>query len=400
MGPHHRHNTSRRSFLWGAGAVGTTRDDGAETIDAFRASAPTVRTSFDAVSAVRCNPVSSAVGRPARRRRRAMYASAVWALALASCAGTDTTTPVDVVITATREPATTTTAIPAAEVATPPAEAAFPITLDSALGPVVIESEPERIIATGSQVDLDSLVALGIDPVAAGTFFGSVAPWQAEALGDSLLFDVNELSVEVLAALEPDLVIGPLDEIEPVRDVLAQLAPVLAVDTGLPWQDNFTLIAAAVGRSDVATRYLADLETLVAEQRALDDGTGQPSLSAFTVSPIGEVLTLGRRSAIGEAAMLLGIARVDGQDIDEEFTALSAERVGELEGDVVAVYVSPFLEAQYDEFRAGPLFASLPAVTEGRVVELSDAHWFFATPITVRLAVERMSSDVIAPVRG
>ncbi|MEM9749256.1 MAG: iron-siderophore ABC transporter substrate-binding protein [Actinomycetota bacterium] len=280
------------------------------------------------------------------------------------------------------------------------AGADFPRTVVDAGGPVEIPARPERIIATGAQVDLDSLVVLGIDPVGAGTFFGAPPPWVADAVDDAVLFDVNETNLEQVASLDPDLVLGPADVLEPVADELRQIAPTLLLDTATPWRQNLELIADATGREDDADEFLDDFDLLVEEMRAAAAPFAETTISAITVGPDGSVLALAARSATGEALELLGVPRADGQDADVEFVPVAEELLGDLDADVIFVWHSAFLAPQWEELQASPVWQSIPAVADGRVVVSTDERWFFATPQAVRLSVEALISDVLEPGTG
>jgi iron complex transport system substrate-binding protein len=292
-------------------------------------------------------------------------------------------------------------ATPATEAASPPTTVqVFPRTVVDADGEVVIPARPKRVIATGSQVDLDSLVVLGIEPVAAGTFFGQPPAWLADAIGDAVLFDVNTVSLEQIAGLDPDLIVGPADELDELAGTLRAIAPTVLLDTRTSWRTNFELIAEATGREEQAEAFLADFDDVVDDTRQLVEPYGDLKVSAFTIGPDGKVLILGDRSSTGEALTLAGLERVEGQDVDAEFVPLSDELISDLDGDVIFVYHSPFLVSQWETFSSSSIWQSIPAVAEGRVVVSTDDRWFFATPQAVRLAVESLVPDVLEPAAG
>ncbi|MEM9516821.1 MAG: ABC transporter substrate-binding protein [Actinomycetota bacterium] len=341
-------------------------------------------------------------------RRTVLGLSAALAMMSAACGSSDgvsepsatsatTTTIVRSTSPATSSPANTTAPQtsgdePPTTTTTPPP---YPRTVTDVDGDVEIPSRPERIIATGSQVDLDSLLVLDIAPVAAGTFFGEPPSWVGDALDGAVLFDVNDTNLEQVAGLAPDLIIGPADVLEPLADPLRQIAPTLLIDTAAPWRENLDLIARATGREERAAAFLATLDDTVDEALIDNELYRDLEVSGVTVGPDGGVLVLAGRSALGEALRLVGVPRVAGQDADAEFIPVSEELLGELDGDVIVVWHSPFLEAQWQDLSASPVWQSLPAVAEGRVVVTTDAQWFFATPESVRLAVAGVA-DLLA----
>lgn len=157
-------------------------------------------------------------------------------------------------------------------------KAAFPVTIEHKYGETTIESEPERVASVGFN-EQDTLLALGITPVAVREWFGdkphATWEWAQDELGDAepTVLSVGELDMEKIAALEPDLILGTFSGITKDQyERLSQIAPVVAqpkgyVDFGVPWQDQTRIIARAVGRQDRADELISDLESRLASVR-------------------------------------------------------------------------------------------------------------------------------------
>jgi iron complex transport system substrate-binding protein len=128
----------------------------------------------------------------------------------------------------------------AAQDATPaatPAVAAsvFPVTIVHALGETTVPERPERILSTDMNEAVDSLLAIGLQPVyygLSGVYIDGVPVWVTEAgLDPGIPFHRIarfEIDVERVAAMQPDLILGPWLE-EPLYDLLAGIAPTLVV---------------------------------------------------------------------------------------------------------------------------------------------------------------------------
>src|SRR3712207_2257074 len=84
---------------------------------------------------------------------------------------------------------------------------AFPVTVETAFGPVEVAEEPQRVVALGWS-DAETALALGVQPVGASDWlaFGGegVGPW-AEGLYDEApeIIETLEPSLEAIAALDP-----------------------------------------------------------------------------------------------------------------------------------------------------------------------------------------------------
>lgn len=159
-----------------------------------------------------------------------------------------------------------------------PADAAFPVTIEHAFGSTTIESEPQRIVSLGF-TDHDVLLALGVEPIAIRAWYGDyeyVWPWAEAALGDLQpeVIPSGDLSIEQIAALDPDLIIGLQIGLEAGDyDLLSRIAPTVAQsggypNWGTPWQVNTITMGQAVGKADEAAALVADVEGQFAAARA------------------------------------------------------------------------------------------------------------------------------------
>lgn len=160
----------------------------------------------------------------------------------------------------------------------PSSAGAYPVTIDHAYGSARIADAPERAVSVG-YTDHDTMLALGVKPVAVREFFGeqpeATWPWAQDELGDAkpAVLPVGELNFERVASLRPDLIVGlssGMTEDEYKR--LSQMAPTVArpaqyVDYGVPWQDQTRVIGRALGRSAQAEKLVTDLEGRFAATR-------------------------------------------------------------------------------------------------------------------------------------
>jgi iron complex transport system substrate-binding protein len=187
--------------------------------------------------------------------------------AIAACGGDDDSTSTTAAATDTTTTAETTTA----SASTAPA-AAFPVTVEHALGTTVIDAEPQRVVTVG-YTEQDTLLALGVIPVGVTDWYGDqpygVWPWAQEALGDAqptLLSASDGFEYERIAALEPDLIIGTNAGIDAESyGKLTAIAPTIAhpKDAALyfsPWKDQDRLIGRALGREAEVEALIADIE--------------------------------------------------------------------------------------------------------------------------------------------
>lgn len=120
-------------------------------------------------------------------------------------------------------------------------DAAFPITLEHALGTVTIPAEPQRVVALIDR-DADTVLALGVQPVGIRSnynFDAGVGPWAEPLLTtEPAVWKGRELNFEAIAAADPDLIVFATsggDAAEYER--LSQIAPTIALPRGAnPWE--------------------------------------------------------------------------------------------------------------------------------------------------------------------
>ena len=136
-----------------------------------------------------------------------------------------------------------------------------------AYGETVLPGPAKRVVSLGYTTQ-DPLLALGVAPIAVRKWFGDmpygVWPWAQPLLGDvkPALIE-GEVSIEIVASLAPDLIVGIGSAISKDEyDVLSQIAPVLmhAPDKqtyGTQWDEMTRTIGRAVGKTARAEELIA-----------------------------------------------------------------------------------------------------------------------------------------------
>ncbi len=142
-------------------------------------------------------------------------------------------------------------------------------------GTLALDAVPERVVTTSDETT-ELAVALGLQPVGVGSTRVSGATDEerfaryyipAERLGDPAYVGGEELDLEAVAALEPDLVLHGVDD--EVADALAGIAPTAVLDVQEPgaWQEAVVALGGATGRQERAERLVEDYEALVLRAR-------------------------------------------------------------------------------------------------------------------------------------
>lgn len=334
----------------------------------------------------------------ARARRTVVAAStAALVLALAACGSSDDS---DSTAEATASGSTDSTQ----------SADAFPVTIDGALGETVIEEAPERVVTLGWGAG-DIAVSLGVVPVGvevdawAGDDDG-YQPWFREAVeaeGAELPETITmypELDVEAIIALEPDLILAPQSGIDQATfDQLSEFTDVVAYPEG-PWitpiDEQITIAATALGKSDQAQELIDGIDTTLAEAGAAHPEFKDKTVAYVASQELGslEVYVPGdpRIDTILGLGFTLAPSVADLEAPAGLFTApFGLENSDKLSDvDVLFTWFNDTDEQAATE--AQPLFASIPAFASGAYVPMVDRQLGMAvtvgTPLSVPWAID------------
>lgn len=254
---------------------------------------------------------------------------------------------------------------------------AFPRTVRHASGTTEIAEQPKRVVVLDTG-ELDDVLALGITPVGMVTTEGAhpVPSYLADQVKDvDTVGTINELDLEAIAELEPDLILGSQLRADTLHEELESIAPtVFSIRPGFPWKENFMLVGEALGMENKATDVLNDYAKATDE---LDEAVdGNPTISLVRFMP--ERLRLyGNKSLIGVILDDAGLARPEPQDIAELAVEISPENLDQAGGDYVfyTSYGDPEATGETAAL-SGSQWSGMPAVKDDRAFRVEDDIWF------------------------
>ncbi|MFF3855123.1 ABC transporter substrate-binding protein [Micromonospora sp. NPDC002575] len=252
-----------------------------------------------------------------------------------------------------------------------------------AMGTTKVPAEPKRVVVLDTD-KIDTALSLGVTPVGAATA-GEARSWPTY-FGEDKLAGIKEVGVltepdlEAINALKPDLILGSKFRQEKFYDELAAIAPtVFTEQVGITWKENFLLDGQALGKEQQAKDLLAAYE-----KRAKDFGAKLGDAADRTVSIVrfipGAIRVYGPDSFSGIVVGDTGLGRPERQQLagkeDKRFDLVSAERVNEVDADVI--FVTAYGEkaaAEQATVTGGTLWKGLSAVKAGRAHVVSDETW-------------------------
>lgn len=253
----------------------------------------------------------------------------------------------------------------------------FPRTITHAAGTTEIKQRPQRIVVLESG-ELDAVVSLGLTPVGMTTTKGEnpIPSYLADKVKDvKTVGTINEVNVEAIAALQPDLILGNQLRADKLYPQLSEIAPtVFSIRPGFPWKENFLLVGEALGMEKEAEAKLNEYSESVSELgKSVPEGT---TVSTVRFMP-GKLRLYGRKSLIGVILQDAGLARPAEQDVDDLAVEISPETIDKAAGSVIfySSYGSPDATGETAVVNSAS-WKALPAVSGGNAKRVNDDVWF------------------------
>ncbi|MFI8822810.1 ABC transporter substrate-binding protein [Streptomyces sp. NPDC053431] len=274
----------------------------------------------------------------------------------------------------------------------------FPRTLTHALGRTEIPAAPKRVVVLDVG-ELDNVVSLGVKPVgyAPSEADDGIPGYLKKDAGDPKpVGTINNLNLEAIANLQPDLILGSQLRAADKYDELSKIAPtVFSIRPGFTWKENYLLNAAALDRTAEAKSKLAAYETK-AEQLGKDIGPDKPTVSMVRYLP-GKIRLYAKASFIGTILEDAGLPRPANQRVDDLAVEVSPEKIDQADGDWIftGVYGDP-KATKRDTAQANPLWKNLRAVKAGRAKDVPDETWYLGLGVTAANSVlDDLRADLV-----
>jgi iron complex transport system substrate-binding protein len=266
-----------------------------------------------------------------------------------------------------------------------------------AMGVTDVPDAPKRVVVLTNE-GTEALLAVGITPVGAvRSFLGD--PWYPH-LGNALdgvevVGAESAVNLEVIAALEPDLIVGNKQRQEKIYDQLSAIAPtVLSERLRGDWRINLELYSDAAGKGAEGKAALAAFDARVAKLAATLGSRTSDQISLVRFMPNLTRIYYNDTFA-GGILKQLGFKRPAAQDKPDFADDVGKERISEFEGDRLFYFVYETGNGDADKqaatWTAEPLWQNLAVVKAGKVEKVDDAVWNTAGGI---IAANLLVSDI------
>ncbi|WP_314615731.1 ABC transporter substrate-binding protein [Streptomyces stackebrandtii] len=340
-----------------------------------------------------------------RRRGTATVVALAAALSLAACGGGDGGSDASAKEDATKKKDVATggkdfgdAAAKTAAMGTDAKPGQYPRTLTHALGKTELKAAPKRVVVLDVG-ELDNVVSLGIQPVGYAPSEGDdgiPAYLEKDAGTPKSVGTINNLNLEAIANLQPDLILGSQLRAADKYDELSKIAPtVFSIRPGFTWKENYLLNAAALDKTAEAKTKLSAYETK-AKQLGTDIGPNKPTVSMVRYLP-GKIRLYAKASFIGTILEDTGLPRPKNQQIDDLAAEISPEKIDEADADWIFTGVYGDAKAtKKDAAQANPLWKNLKAVKAGQAKDVPDETWYLGLGVTAANSVlDDLRTDLV-----
>ncbi|MFT4040063.1 MAG: ABC transporter substrate-binding protein [Thermomicrobiales bacterium] len=258
------------------------------------------------------------------------------------------------------------------------------------LGPVTLPDHPQRVVVEGNST-LGNMIALGAKPLAATMNQNSLPAFLAGKIdGVEDVYDESAggIDIERMLALEPDLVIavwgagGTGWNLENVERYRQAVPATFAYEQNYVYEEdlkqNLLDVATALNLEENAAGVLAAYDARVSalRQAVQDAGFADKPVTVLRVfNDGGYSIRIGTSESIIFRA--IGIPQPEGQQDPTLFSIdVSPERLDILnDAYAVVVYVDDNSTVTQEQILSSPLWQSVTAVQEDRVIFVNSGIW-------------------------
>lgn len=266
------------------------------------------------------------------------------------------------------------------------------------LGETCIPRNPQRIIVT-DQVSLESVLALGLKPIGAPdpTYVDSKASFlKSKMAGITYLGKEEQLNLETILKLHPDLIIGLHGINSQNYQLLSQIAPTIKFEhIHYKWQESFRQIAQSLGKAKEAKNLLAQYAQRLKNLRGAL--SGQLNKLKVSVSRFHGGVQLpefrSQYSFPGSVLQEIGLSLPEAQlelvkNPVDTLVILNLESINLLEADILFVAVDNAAKELFQKYQKTSLWQTLHVVRNHHVYTVDSSYWIFGSILSANAIVD------------
>lgn len=259
-----------------------------------------------------------------------------------------------------------------------------------AMGVTEVRTHPERVVTLTNEAT-EAMLAMGITPVGAvrsmtvagqdnGVWYSHFGQTLQNA-GTVDLGDEEQVNLEAIAALKPDLILGIKQRQEKIYDQLSAVAPTVFSETFMgAWRENLLTYADGASQKEAATALLAAWDANAQQLKADLDAAGklQQQIAVVRFQSSGARYYYNDSFAT-DIIRRVGLARPPLHDKEGFAEGLTRERIPEVNADQLFYFVMETgngkASAAEQSWLAEPLWQQLPVVKNNAVHKVNHETW-------------------------
>jgi iron complex transport system substrate-binding protein len=271
-------------------------------------------------------------------------------------------------------------------------------------GPVEVPNEPKRIVALDFP-EATALADLGVKPVGVPFYIPSLPAYETFFKGLPKVTDSSaEPQLEDIAALEPDLIVGDVNELEGKKGIyekLSQIAPTALFEwqtAAGAWEVDAMGTAEAIGKTAPMEKLRGAYEAHAAKiGKKYADVLDTHTVDLLNGEP-GVWYLYGPTSSHAKVLIAAGAKLGAGTSVGNEgFAEYSTEKYPLLKDSGILVVGEESAGSGAKEVTSNPLFANLPAAKAGDVME---TPYFFPSSYAIAEALLGDFEAFLGTVKG
>lgn len=266
------------------------------------------------------------------------------------------------------------------------------------LGESCVPLKPQRVIVT-EELALEIALALGIKPIAApkSAFVANKANFLGSKMaGINYIGKENELNIEKIVYLHPDLIISLYGLTPETYKLFSQIAPTVEVKyVQYNWKDSLQSMANILGKTEKVEQLLTQYNSKIEKIKyLLGDKIDQIKISVSRFH--GEVQLPEFRSQfsfpgsiLGEIGLSIPVAQtqlVNGPE--DPLIILSLERINLLDADILFVAVDPGAKELFQKYQNSELWKTLKVVQNKQVYTVDSSYWIFGNILSANAILD------------
>jgi iron complex transport system substrate-binding protein len=274
--------------------------------------------------------------------------------------------------------------------------------IEHELGTTAVPDTPERIVVLEFSF-IDGLASVGIAPVgiADDNKRERVIPAYTDVIGDDWISVGTRAtpSLEIIASLNPDLIIADLSRHEAAYDTLSEIAPTIVLNSlGGDYNDavaQMSVIGEAIGKPVEMEARIAEHQATMAAYAEQVEARAANLTVQFGVSRIDALSLHSSASYNGSLMTMLGFdvameTPETGGVREVNYVSTSLEQLSEINPDILifGAYTDPSIEQTWE---SEALYQGMTAVQEGHVFNVTAHNW---SRLRGMLAAELTAADL------